>query len=48
MLDTVVISGEVVSCNVVCGTLVGASVFKFMCYVFNVMCLCLMLCEPIC
>ena len=31
MLDTVVISGDDICCSVVCGTLVGVSVFSVMC-----------------
>ena len=31
VVDIVVMSGEVVCCSVVCGTLVGVSVFSMMC-----------------
>ena len=36
MLDTVVMSGDDVCCNVVFGTLVGVFVFSVMCYVVRV------------
>ena len=37
VVDIVVKSGDVVCCSVVCGTLVGVSVFSIMCYEFLIM-----------
>ena len=37
VVEIVVISGEVAGCSVVCGTLVGVSVFSVMCFKLLIM-----------
>ena len=37
VVEIVVMSGEVACCSVVCGTLVGASVFSIMCTELQIM-----------
>ena len=37
VVDIVVMSGEVACCSVVCGILVGVSVFSVMCYELLIM-----------
>ena len=37
VMEIVVMSGEVACCSVVCGTLVGVSVFSVMCYELLIM-----------
>ena len=37
VVDIVVMSGEVACCSVVCGTLVGVSVFSIMCSEFLIL-----------
>ena len=37
VVEIVVMSGEVACCNVVCGTLVGVSVFSIMCFELLIM-----------